>query len=279
MFIGIRLPCKQLAEYVKHFWIMDSENKSLSERVVPTGEIQILFHYKKPFRQLLPDGLTLAQPQTVVSGQTTSFKDVQTEPECGVIGVVLFPFAANTLLPVPMNEITDVILHPAEILPGFRQLEDQLLECAGINRRMQLIEDFLLKRLNDSHIKLSQINRYHIIRQSVLRIMERKGCLGVTNLLKEIQVPERQFQRLFRSHVGISPRHFIEITRFNHARALMDSSLSLSRIALEAGYYDQPQFNRIFKRYAGYSPTQYRAVCCNAENISEKSSTPQYLSE
>lgn len=253
----IRYPCKSLARYVKYFWIMDFENKRLRERIVPTGEIQLLFHYKNPFREFLPGGLSKTQPQSVVCGQVTSFKDVETCASCGVIGVIFFPFSARFLLPIPLHEITDYITHPSELSPGFRETEQQLMECDCTNKRIQLIESFLKKQFTGAHIK-----HFNILEHSINLIQYMKGRISVIDTSRKFEVPERQFQRMFRSYVGISPQRYIEITKFNYARALMDSQLSLTQIAYKAGYYDQPQFNRVFKKYTGYSPKMYRSIHC-----------------
>ncbi|MCP4213836.1 MAG: AraC family transcriptional regulator, partial [bacterium] len=256
----IKTPCKRLAPYVKYYWLMESENIRHRERVLPTGEIQMLFHFKNPFREFLPGGRCLPQPQSVVCGQTTSFKDVETAASCSVIGVTLFPYAAGALLPVPLHEITDHITHPADFSPAYSELEDQLMECNCPEHGIQLVENHLVRQLPATPGKYFNILFASI--QRIQRIPHSGGQAGVMDILKELGIPERRFQRIFRSHIGISPRQYMEITKFNHARSLMESSLNLTKIAFQAGYYDQPQLNRAFKKYAGLSPGTYRSMHC-----------------
>ena len=70
----------------------------------------------------------------------------------------------------------------------------------------------------------------------------------------------RRFIELFRRVVGLSPKEYARVLRFQGAiRLLADNSSSrLASIALHAGYTDQPHFSREFRRFSDMTPQQFR---------------------
>jgi AraC-like DNA-binding protein len=63
---------------------------------------------------------------------------------------------------------------------------------------------------------------------------------------------------LFRQQVGVLPKRYARIVRFDRALAMLSRpGASLSRVALEAGYYDQPHMNAEFRQLAGLTPRQF----------------------
>ena len=68
----------------------------------------------------------------------------------------------------------------------------------------------------------------------------------------------------FKQVTGINFVEYIARTRFEKAsRLLQNSDLRITHIAFAAGFQSLSQFNRVFKRLARKSPTDYRAVCVN----------------
>jgi len=73
---------------------------------------------------------------------------------------------------------------------------------------------------------------------------------------------ERRLQRIFREHVGLTPKEAARVARLRAALDVMRAgpTLPLGRVALRAGYYDQPHFNREFARLAGVAPGAWRVA-------------------
>ena len=67
-------------------------------------------------------------------------------------------------------------------------------------------------------------------------------------------------RNLFDNLVGISPKYYAKITRFNKAAQAMDRNpeAPLTHTALDHGYYDQAHFIKEFKEFSGITPSFYR---------------------
>jgi hypothetical protein len=66
--------------------------QNVSERVIPTESIQLMFHYRQPFVVMKDDRIVSHQPQSIISGLSNSFSDLST---FGPSWVVLVAFQLN----------------------------------------------------------------------------------------------------------------------------------------------------------------------------------------
>jgi transcriptional regulator GlxA family with amidase domain len=72
-------------------------------------------------------------------------------------------------------------------------------------------------------------------------------------------MPERSFIRRFKNMTGLSPMEYIQHTRIEHARQLLEtSSLPVDTIAADIGYEDPAFFRKLFKRITTMTPSAYR---------------------
>jgi transcriptional regulator GlxA family with amidase domain len=71
---------------------------------------------------------------------------------------------------------------------------------------------------------------------------------------------ERSFARVFRSQTGITPADFVEATRVDAARRLLEeTTLPLQRVAAACGFGSTEALRRVFVRQLGVRPTDYRS--------------------
>jgi AraC-like DNA-binding protein len=79
----------------------------------------------------------------------------------------------------------------------------------------------------------------------------------LSRLAAEFNLSERYIQKLFLNYVGITPKSFFSVQRFNKSLGLVrKANTSLTNIAYECGYYDQAHFIKEFKSYTGLTPSQ-----------------------
>lgn len=71
------------------------------------------------------------------------------------------------------------------------------------------------------------------------------------------------FQRLFKSHLGISPMRYLLNLRIEKAKAFIKVRDTFTDVALETGFYDQSHFNKYFKTHVGMIPKRYADLVRN----------------
>jgi AraC-like DNA-binding protein len=115
-------------------------------------------------------------------------------------------------------------------------------------------------------------------KHAVSLIMQANGNLPLKALHDELNISERSFERKFEQYVGISPKLFSKICRFQASfQQLKDNRYNkLSDIAFENGYADQSHFIRVFKEFTGLSPLEFQKkaqpLAENMPTLMEKSS-------
>lgn len=103
------------------------------------------------------------------------------------------------------------------------------------------------------------------IQRAVVLIESCKGN-GVTSeqAAGMVGLSARQFSRLFRETVGVTPKRYILDTRLRYARYLVDnSSMAMTAIAFETGFADCAHFSTTFRARFGLTPRDARAGKAN----------------
>jgi AraC-like DNA-binding protein len=257
-----RYPTPSLRPFVKSLWVADQTNvprpaELNREHVLPTGEMHLVFRLSDhPLR--IFDGDEDATGHVlgcaVVGGARSTFyvRDIS-KPSCAV-GAQLLPGAARLLFGAPADELAerhtpldDLWVHSAT------SAREQLIEAGSPERRLDVLESLLAARLpavRGLHPAVAQALEQFWTTSDVRKVV---GASGYSH---------RQFIALFRRAVGLTPKLYCRVLRFQEAleRVAVDPSASLVELAIDAGYSDQPHFTREFREFAGVTPEQYRQV-------------------
>jgi Response regulator containing CheY-like receiver domain and AraC-type DNA-binding domain len=85
--------------------------------------------------------------------------------------------------------------------------------------------------------------------------------LSLTQMAKTVNISGNHLSEKFKQVTGINFVEYVARTRFEKARTLLhDVDLRISEIAFAAGFQSLSQFNRVFRKFSGKSPTEYRAA-------------------
>ena len=136
-----------------------------------------------------------------------------------------------------------------------RVLEQELWEKTAIEEQVRLAEKALLRRMDWRREE-------PVFMEAVAEILSRRGALRMQELARDIHVSDRQLQRVFRENMGVSPKTFASLVRYQNlwrdilttpGRPVMDEVCLLQ-------YTDQAHLCREFKRYHGMTIPQARAL-------------------
>jgi AraC-like DNA-binding protein len=171
-----------------------------------------------------------------------------------IFGFAIFlkPFASWQLFQTPPSTLANVHCDGANVLGrGTEILWERLAESPSFSKRVQVIENYLLPFAANARSRTS-------IMKSAHDIFRRKGTARIDDLAFHTSLSVRQYERRFAEEMGLSPKLFARITRFQMAldakrRAPASSWLS---IAHEHGYFDQMHMVRDFQNLGGDTPGQ-----------------------
>lgn len=225
---------------------------------LPARPKQLLtFSFADPFRVLRPESheahpsprVTVAGPQTYARAGLSAFGTIDN------FTIHFQPAGFHRLFGIPMTELTDAAYDAYGVI-GARlpRMEDELACAPGFGKRVEVAERCLIGML-DGHAGSDPI----AFAANVL--FRRGGLQGVSAMAAEVNLSSRQFERRFLAQVGVPPKLYARIIRFN---AALDSKLrspghSWTRVSNEHEYYDQMHLLRDCRAFTGESPERFLA--------------------
>jgi AraC-like DNA-binding protein len=246
-------PQAALSGFVRAYWSLEGQELPGSrQRVFPDGCIELVFHYGDLFSKYHP-GETVLQPRSFIHGQLTRFIEIGGNGCVGVFSVRFHPHGLRPFIDVDLAEISNANIPLKEIWGAAGdELEDQVLNAGSNEQRVQIIERFLRERMLRKPIATA-------VQNGLVMIDRKKGILPIHELSLELNIGQRQFERQFLSAVGLTPKQYARITRFQHTLFLAGQNRfhSLTELAYSAGFYDQAHFIKDFRELSGLSPKQY----------------------
>ncbi len=253
-------PSPALAPYIRHYWLLETDSIARStERIIPGGNIQMLFYRGDPVSLSTRQDIRRLDSQSVLCGQFIGFSDLSYTGNIKILAVVFQACTAGAFFRMPVSEFCNQKITADEAGDReLQELEDRILYETDDRNCICLVEQFLLHRLNP--LKSYNLER---MRSAVSLIDREKGEIRISDLASSVFLSTKQFQRVFTAHIGISPKEFLRIVRFQHALYVLQSvpGMTFSRLACECGFYDQPHLINEFKVFSGYTPKEYLSLC------------------
>lgn len=250
-------PSGFLRNYIKHYCFMESDiyEEDIMERVIPTENIQLMFHYKNPFVVFQSNNAVIKQPKSIISGLTNNYSDVSTNGETGVVFIDFHPTGACHFLNFPLSEIENQSVDLRDIYSyEINQLEELLYLKETTNEKVALIENFLIR-----HYTSIPTFDCLLIQKGVEVVKNLKGQTNVKYLSDCLNTSPKTLERKFAKYLGKTTKQLIKLIRFQEV--LHDFSgtngLSMTEQAYKNGYFDQSHFIHDFKSFTGYTPKEF----------------------
>jgi AraC-like DNA-binding protein len=173
------------------------------------------------------------------------------------VRVVFAPGGAYPFFGVPVDALQDQLVLLEELWgERGRALLDVLLRDAeqGGDAARDAISAALDSRMCEAPFEPAAANA---ARAAVQLIAERD--LDISEVADQLGVSARHLRRSFTATVGMRPKLFARVARFQRAVALgRHSAEGWSEIAQRTGYFDQAHLNADFQKFAGVSPATFR---------------------
>jgi AraC-like DNA-binding protein len=231
---------KPLSAWVSHYWLsLDSTQPTHS--VLPDGAVDVVIQ------------ITGSSARSWVYGTSTVRTDIALNPHSRYLGIRFKPGQSRHFIQAAASELTD----RCEDSDGLLRFPlDSVLEL-GMGTSVFTRIDALL----ESHIRSARPERSRMD-EAIDLIKVTHGTASTEQAAQTFCRSRRQFERIFAQTVGISPKLFAQIARFEHAAAcigqpLCVAAVSLADVAASAGYADQSHMTHAFKRFAQTSPYQF----------------------
>jgi len=245
-------PSPPLAGLIRSLWYASApEVEHQRERVLPNGCMQIVI-------TLAADALTDCGLQAkdctpiapaIVVGARSRYEVIATRDFAEIVGVIFRPGGLGPWLRQSANAFFEQSV-PLENVWSNRDLRTRLREANGPSHKLLVLDRILRESL---HNRSSE--RRTDVRAALFALRKQP----VREAARSVGLSERRLQQLFLEDVGLSPKLWSRVQRFQRAlKALHDGDgLRWEQLALDCGYYDQSHFSNDFQAFSGINPTTY----------------------
>ena len=247
-------PNPRLSHIIKRYWSLESDDLvGEPETILPDGCPEIVFNLSDRFERIDGSNSEL-QPATLFAGQISRSISIRPTGKVSLFGVRFHPTGAFTVGRISQNELTDKIFDIESIF-GRRgsDLEEAINLEYTFESRIAIFERFVFA--NRPKVE----NTKNVCTFAADYLNRTAGNTSIAKLADMLNISERNLERKFREQVGLSPKKFARIVRFQNVVRSIESAAypSFLDIALSFGYFDQSHLIRDFQEFGGQSPLEY----------------------
>lgn len=227
------------------------------DRFLPDGYIYVVFDLTD-YPKFIYDNHTLKEIQSCrnvwFSGIREKYITIPSGRDNEMFIINFRKGKAYPFVEMPMYELTDFVVDGELVLsPGILDMRESLLECGTVQQKFLYAEQYLSK------LFLKKLIPNPFVDYSVKLIAETPHQLSIHHLVEKVGFSQKHLIKIFKEHVGVTPKAFLKIMRFQKAIQEIETykTANWASIALESGYYDQAHFINDFKDFSGFTPNQY----------------------
>jgi AraC-like DNA-binding protein len=258
MELSHHLPSPPLASSIEHLWALRDEPRHASERIVPNGSLELVINLEADAIGILDRdrGARRQLSGAIVSGAHHQYFAFDTRAHASIIGVHFHRGAAGAVLGVPAGALADTHVDLEDLWGrSARELREQLCEATTTARRFAILDRALRDRLGGRQRGPHAATPFALARLG-------RAAVRVGHVAAEARLSSRRFIEVFTADVGITPKRFSRIVRFQHvlACARRTNKPDWAALAIDAGYFDQSHLINECRELTGMSPVELMAA-------------------
>ena len=243
-------PSAPLAPFVDRFTIVESATE-VTRVLLPEPGLVLGVRYGGA-ASVVDGDRTTRLADLVLTGLLDHARRMRTAAGSGIVLAMFRPTGAASLLRAPLHELFGQTVALDALLPRalVSRLGHQIASQPDHTHRIAILERFLLERMTPEPPD-------PIATAAVRAIQRARGSLRIAALARELGISQDPLEKRFRRAIGASPKQIASLVRIRHAIAAGHTGASWSRVAHDAGYFDQSHFIREFRAFTGASPARF----------------------
>lgn len=249
-------PSQALNPYIEKIYLLSHESYLTQEMELSSPAncySAIVFNFGTPYQLRYVTGESFVAPQHFVAGFSTYAYRIYPIGKVEMVGVIFKGTGLMTLFPsFDLKELINKRVDFEQLLGSEADvIIEQLTHAKDSEERIGIIENYLLNRLQRFEAEAN------IADKAALMILRKRGMITMDRLAADLNVSPRHLRRVFSQRLGISPKLFARLKRFNYVNACLttNDSLQWQEFLIDGGFYDQAHFIKDFVEFCGKAPS------------------------
>ncbi|WP_288445931.1 AraC family transcriptional regulator [Chryseobacterium culicis] len=247
-------PPNHLAPFIRHYIFLENSGENImSLRLFTDGSCGLILSGDM---KLYSGTAKERMPLSFFYGMVSSYKDFFSKEKFSLIAVVFQPYFLHILSGISAKALSNKTIPVEDILTNKLEIFQEKLfnktaPLSIINGLNTFFTQFLSGGVGTDHHLISAAQQYLLLN---------KGSVSSKDLQHFTGYSERQLERKFEYHMGMSPKKYANIIRMHYFLSLINNRVddkNMTMLSYQAGYSDQSHLIRDFKNTTGLTPKQY----------------------
>jgi len=250
-------PSRPLGLFVERLWLFSDAPPHGWERIVPSGTVELVINLQEDEIRIYDSSQSQCCRRfsgAVVSGPYSKCFVIDTREHASIIGAHFRAGGAFPFFVMPVSEFADTHVELETLWgPSAVELRERLCAARTPAERFSLLEKALMSHL------FGPLEGHYAVRFALGAFTSIEAHPSIGQVTEKIGLSQRRLIQVFKKEVGIPPKLFCRVRRFQRALALMrqNATPNWAHIAPQCGYVDQPHFIHDFRSFSGLTPTEY----------------------
>jgi AraC-like DNA-binding protein len=248
-------PLTQLSQLVEMLWyIWNAPGSPPRYLICPNGAMDLLIHLHDRAVTLYTDAACERVRGPLLAGPKSQSLSIDPAEFTAVLGVRFRPGAARLFFPLPADELHNSGVPLSDLYPREAELlREEILSIPGLDGKIAALQRYLIGRLP------AAVPIDPAVEHAVREFDGHRGVRPVSEVQSEMGLSHTRFIQLFRESVGMTPKLFCRVRRFQRALQKVESgqSINWADLAATCGYFDQAHLIRDFRSFSGLTPLAY----------------------
>lgn len=237
---------------ISRLWYLEVPRVREFEKILPLPYVHLIVNLSDPYLVHDRAGVATRVDDAFVSGIQSEYLVIASPPTIRHIGVELRAGGLGLVTRAPGGTVAGAVVPLESLMAGAAELVHALRSAPAPERALDLLADAMARR--------GASWRGDPVVEHTLRAVHEDRRLHLGETAVRAGVSHRTLVTRFRRAAGVTPSAYAQIWRFHRfVTTLPQQPLAPDWAALapEGGYYDQPHVVRAFRRFSGWTPTEY----------------------
>lgn len=245
-----------LKKFINFYWVIKWHDFSIDHKILPFRNIDLLINLTSDINYVSKENKLYKLQEVYFAGMSDryNFRMVKKSGEIEAIGISFNALGLYPFIGIPMVVFKHQLIDMDVIKKHFsNEVSDMVRNANTVEMQIQVIEEFLIELLDEKYIisnkTIGLFNSFYI----------NMFTLSVEEFCSKHGMHVRTFERLFDKYVGISPKTYTRICRFQKTlnQSIRGDFNTMTDLAYSNGYYDQMHFIKEFKSFTGETPFNF----------------------
>ena len=257
MIYRLHIPAPPLSQFIDFFFYYEGYHaEHTMEKFLPDGSVDLLIDLSETPKKLFAneEGISYTTfKKSWISGMKTDYILIDASVS-HMIGVHFKPGGCYPFVDFPMAELNNITVELDSVWGNeIHSIRDAILHEPCIEKRFSILENyFLIKGKN-------KMENHALVQYSVAQLVQSPQMWTIKTLSDKTGITQKHLITLFKKYVGLSPKMFSRINKFQKVIELVEKQQKVdwAMLAFECGYFDQAHFIKEFQAFSGINPVSY----------------------